>query len=214
VRSDNPLNVIERIRSTRVTGGDVERCELCASPVAVEHSHLVDLHKRRLVCCCDACVSLFDVPLTRESQEISRTRFKRVPTRWKKLGDVVMGRELAAELCLPVGLIFLMCASPSGKAIALFPGPIGVAEADISGDGWARVVERWSALQEMVADVEAIMLVNMHNIDEAGVYLVPIDACFNLAGRLQTSWKGLDGGIDGERALADFVREVSAKSGG
>jgi len=214
VRNENPLAVIERIRSTRVTNDGVERCELCASPVAMEHSHLVDLHKRRLVCCCEACGSLFEVPLDGgKSQELALARFKRVSTRWKKLGDVVMGRELAAELCLPVGLVFLMCSSPSGKAVGLFPGPLGIAEAEISDDGWAGVLERWSALQEMAADVEAIMLVNMRNVDEAGVYLVPIDACFSLAGRLQGSSKGLDGGAEAGKVVADFVRELTAKSG-
>jgi len=37
-----------------------ERCELCGTPLAPAHRHLLDLQSRQLLCACRACSTLFD----------------------------------------------------------------------------------------------------------------------------------------------------------
>jgi hypothetical protein len=42
--------------------------------------------------------------------------------------------------------------------------------------------------------------------------LVPVDACYELVGRLRKVWRGFDGGRDAREAMADFFADVTAKS--
>src|SRR4051812_20228203 len=50
-----------------------ERCELCSAALRHEHTHLIELSARRLLCACDACALLFDGRANR--------KYKRVPRR-------------------------------------------------------------------------------------------------------------------------------------
>ncbi|MDQ6838407.1 MAG: DUF5947 family protein, partial [Actinomycetota bacterium] len=43
-------------------------------------------------------------------------------------------------------------------------------------------------------------------------YLVPIDACYDLVGRLRRLWRGFDGGSEARAALDKFFEEVAAKA--
>ncbi len=43
-------------------------------------------------------------------------------------------------------------------------------------------------------------------------FLVPIDACYELAGRLRQVWRGFDGGQDARAEIAGFFARVSARS--
>ncbi|MDQ2727977.1 MAG: DUF5947 family protein [Actinomycetota bacterium] len=43
-------------------------------------------------------------------------------------------------------------------------------------------------------------------------YLVPIDACYDLVGRLRKLWRGFDGGSEARAALDEFFKEVAAKA--
>ena len=56
-----------------------ERCELCDAALAAEHTHLVELANRRLVCACDACAILFS------GQDAGK--YRRVPRRVQFLPD-------------------------------------------------------------------------------------------------------------------------------
>jgi len=47
-------------RSAGEREATLERCELCAAPIAPEHRHLLDLDSRELLCACRACTVLFD----------------------------------------------------------------------------------------------------------------------------------------------------------
>jgi hypothetical protein len=41
---------------------------------------------------------------------------------------------------------------------------------------------------------------------------VPIDACYELVGRLRQLWRGFDGGQDAHAAMDQFFERVSARS--
>jgi hypothetical protein len=41
---------------------------------------------------------------------------------------------------------------------------------------------------------------------------VPIDACYELVGRLRTLWRGFDGGREARDAMAEFFTRVHARS--
>jgi hypothetical protein len=60
------------------------------------------------------------------------------------------------------------------------------------------------------ADVEAVFV---HRAGaELVTYLVPIDACFALAGAIRSRWQGQDGGAAVRSAIADFVKDLRARS--
>jgi hypothetical protein len=62
-------------------------------------------------------------------------------------------------------------------------------------------------------DVEAV-LVSRGPLDQDGVdtFLVPIDACYELAGRMRLLWRGFDGGAEARQSVAEFLDRVRARS--
>jgi len=63
------------------------------------------------------------------------------------------------------------------------------------------------------ADVEALLL-RAPERGRAGFTcnLVPIDACYELVGRLRQLWRGFDGGGDAHAAMDQFFETVTARS--
>ena len=49
---------------------------------------------------------------------------------------------------------------------------------------------------------------------DAGVeyFLVPIDACYELAGRMRLYWRGFDGGTQAREAIAGFLAQVRSRA--
>jgi hypothetical protein len=79
---------------------------------------------------------------------------------------------------------------------------------------WTEVLEANPELDALSDDVEALLVRSAdHDHDhEAQCFLVPIDACYELAGRLRTVWRGFDGGQDARTVIGDFFASVAARS--
>jgi hypothetical protein len=69
-------------------------------------------------------------------------------------------------------------------------------------------------------DVEAILIYrrdagenSLVSRGEAGVdcFLVPIDACYELAGRMRLHWRGFDGGSEARASIAEFADGVRSR---
>ena len=43
-------------------------------------------------------------------------------------------------------------------------------------------------------------------------FLVPIDACYELAGRMRLHWRGFDGGTEARHAIAEFLDGVRSRA--
>jgi hypothetical protein len=43
-------------------------------------------------------------------------------------------------------------------------------------------------------------------------FVVPIDACYELAGRMRLYWHGFDGGTEARRSIADFLDLVRSRA--
>jgi len=48
--------------------------------------------------------------------------------------------------------------------------------------------------------------------DGFSCHLVPIDACYELVGRMRRLWRGFDGGSEARAAMADFFSTVQERS--
>jgi hypothetical protein len=181
-----------------------ESCEFCAAQVAVEHGHVADLEASTLMCACRACYLLFT------HGQAARGRYRSVPDRY--LRDP--GRPLSpAEwdaLEIPVGLAFFLRSSDDDTVTAFYPSPAGATECRLDLEAWGRIAAARPLLGAAAPDVEAILI--SRGSDGVEYFVVPIDACYELAGRMRLHWRGFDGGAEARQSIAEFLDSVRARS--
>jgi hypothetical protein len=65
----------------------------------------------------------------------------------------------------------------------------------------------------MRPDVEALLVRTPgKGSGEVTCHLVPIDACYELVGRLRSIWRGFDGGQEARAMIEAFFAKVAARS--
>lgn len=178
-----------------------ERCELCATPVAAVHPHLVEPAERRLLCACTACGVLFSEP---------GLRYRRVPDRYLYDTGFVLSDTQWDELQVPVGMAFFLVNSIRRAVVACYPSPAGATESELSLAAWADGVGTSALAGMMEPDVEAL-LVRRGDAGRGGqaeALLVPVDACYRLVGLVRLHWKGFDGGAEAWAAIDAFFAEL------
>jgi len=187
-----------------------EVCELCATPVPPQHPHLVQVAERRMLCACGPCGFLFDNP------GAGGGGYRRVPDRYLSDPDFRLTDAQWDELQIPVAMAFFLHNSAQGKVIACYPSPAGATESELGLEAWAAGLGAGRLAAELEPDVEALLV----RRDKAGSgaagsaegLLVPIDACYELVGRLRTLWKGFDGGSEAHAAIDAFYEEVRRRA--
>jgi uncharacterized protein DUF5947 len=206
----NPLGALRRITSTRPVRAADERCEMCAEPITEEHSHVVNLDSRVLMCTCRGCYLLFAV-------EGAEQRYRAVPERYLSFPDFALSPGQWDELEIPVSLAFLFRNSLQRRTIAFYPGPAGATESELSLAAWDSVVAANPQLSVLEPDVEALLVRapdRGRGTDEQNFtcHVVPIDACYELVGQLRQLWRGFDGGDEARSAMDAFFAKVSERS--
>lgn len=181
-----------------------ERCQMCAIEVDDAHRHVVDLDSRRLMCVCRPCYLLF-------TGQGAGLRFRAVPDRYLSFPGFTLAPGRWADLEIPVGLAFFFRNSALGRTVAFYPGPAGAAESDLPLGTWDTVLADNPALTEPTPDVEAL-LVRVPDRGDPTCHLVPIDACYELVGRLRRVWRGFDGGHDARAELDGFFDTLTRRS--
>ena len=116
------------------------------------------------------------------------------------------------SLEIPVGLAFFFRNSLLDKYIVFYPGPAGATESELPIDSFETVLAENPGLSQMRADVEALIVSVPTSGQSPRCFVVPIDACYELVGRLRTVWRGFDGGQDAARAVDEFFGRVEARS--
>jgi len=203
-RGPGALDVLRRFATAPapVAAAD-ERCEMCGEPVPAAHPHVVDLENRRLLCTCRPCWLLFP--------EGARQRYRAVPERHLAFRDFALGLPQWEALEIPVGLAFFLRSSAAGRLVALYPGPAGATESELPLGAWDDVEAANPELAELRDDVEALF-VRTDRPGAAACWLVPVDRCYELVGRLRRVWRGFDGGSDARAELEAFTADVEARS--
>ncbi len=123
-------DVLARIRAARDSPQpEGERCEMCSEQIFDEHSHVVNIEGRQLMCVCRGCYLLFTdtnasaafpggagpVPV------LPGVRAR--PPRWQLLQ-------------IPVGLAFFFRNSSLDRTVAFYPGPAGATESELDLAAW------------------------------------------------------------------------------
>jgi len=209
-----PLSSLRRITTTRPAAAPGERCDMCAEPITDEHTHVVNLESRALMCACRACYLLF-------TDQHAELRYRAVPDRYLSFPGFTIDARRWDELQIPVGLAFLFRNSVQARTIAFYPSPAGATESELPLETWGRIVEANPELRLLLPDVEALLVRQVDRRvggDTGGgaggavCNLVPIDACYELVGRLRLLWRGFDGGREVHDAMAEFFAKVDARS--
>ncbi|MDQ1741194.1 MAG: hypothetical protein QOE53_2846 [Pseudonocardiales bacterium] len=203
-RTGPPLAALRRVTRSRPQQAPGERCEMCATPITDEHSHVVNLDSRGLLCTCRACYLLF-------TDEVANLRYRAVPERYLSFDEFTLDARAWDELQIPVGLAFLFRNSVQERTIAFYPGPAGATESELPLEAWQRIVEANPELSVLRPDVEAL-LVRRTEGSGASCHLVPIDACYELVGTLRMLWRGFDGGQQAHQAMDEFFATVRRRS--
>jgi hypothetical protein len=197
-----------------------ERCEMCGERVPERHGHLVDTEQRSIGCACTACALLFTRP---------GGRYRTVPDRVRHDPDAPLTDAEWAELGIPVGIAFFFVNSTVGHVVASYPSPAGVTECELDLAGWDRLAAAHPLLREPAPDVEAILIVagsprlaggpapapvgaDAGDGGSVEAFLIPIDACYSLAGGLRLNWRGFDGGAEAQRLLTDFLADIRERA--
>lgn len=197
------LGILKRFLQPKPKARAGEQCEFCNENLPDEHRHVVNVETRGMMCACRACGLLFT------NEGAARGKYRSVPTRYVSLGDSVLSEGQWDELQVPVSMAFFFFNSQAGRTVAFYPGPAGATESLLSLDVWSEVLKAQPALATLVPDVEAL-LVSRGRTGEA-CYIVPIDACYELVGRIKLCWKGFDGGEEAHREIDAFFASVRAR---
>jgi hypothetical protein len=148
-----------------------------------------------------------------QERRIGRARYRSIPDRYRSdPGHPLTVAEWNA-LEIPVGLAFFLRSSASGETTAFYPSPAGATECRLDLEAWGRIAADHPLVAAATPDVEAI-LISRGPLDQDGVdtFLVPIDACYELAGRMRLLWRGFDGGAEARQSVAEFLDRVRARS--
>jgi hypothetical protein len=180
-----------------------ELCDFCRTGLPTEHTHLLDVQERRILCVCQTCT-------VRRSGE---ARYVPVGRRLWRLDGFKLPEEIWARFQIPVGLAFFFLSSAANQVIALYPSPLGATESQLDLEAWEDLRRENMVLGSLEADAEALLV---RRGDRGGsgyeVYLAPIDECYRLVGLLKTTWQGIGGGALAEAAIEAYFAELRSRA--
>ncbi len=182
----------------------VERCELCTQTVPGEHRHLLDLSKRKLVCACRACSTLF------ADGSIGGRNYQLIPDDVIALREFKLDNVFWSALAVPVDLAFFFTDTAASRTVVLYPGPMGAAESQLEPSAWEDLLGVNPALCELKPDVQALLVNRTRGAREQ--WLVPIDTCYSLVGLIRLRWKGLGGGEEVWVELDRFFENLRSRA--
>jgi hypothetical protein len=203
---DDKSNValLQRMLQKRPPEG--ERCDFCATPLTPEHSHVIELAARRILCSCRPCAIVF------EPAGAAQGKYRSIPTRVREISAFAIDDAQWDALQVPIGLAFFFYNSLEKKMVAFYPSPAGATESLLPLDTWDRIVAEYPALASIAPDVEAILV--RRDRESSHCFIVPIDSAYELVGLIRTSWKGFDGGEEAHRKIVAYFEKISERSRG
>jgi len=181
-----------------------ERCELCHEAIPEEHPHVVNLESRALMCACRPCYLLFT------ASGAGSGRFASVPDRYLYDPSFALTDAQWDELQIPVKMAFFFHNSVMGQTVVFYPSPAGATESLLPNETWDAVMAANPLFSSLAPDVEALLVYRREKNNDG--YLAPIDACYELVGRVRLHWRGFDGGQEAWEAIDGFFERLRERS--
>jgi Family of unknown function (DUF5947) len=181
-----------------------EECDLCGAQIAHEHSHVVNLEGRNLLCTCRACYLLFT------HDGAAGGKYRAVPDRYLFDADFRLTPAQWDTIQIPVGMAFIFFNSALDRYAAFYPSPAGATESLLDLAAWDKILEANPHLAGVAPDVEALLIRRLN--DRFECFLAPIDACYELVGIVRLNWKGFDGGEEVWREIDGFFARLRDRS--
>lgn len=181
-----------------------ERCDMCGASIDDEHGHIVGLQSRSLMCVCRACHLLFT------QDGAGGGRFCAVPDRYVRLMSLETDADRWELFQIPVGLMFFFRNSATGKVTGFYPSPAGATESELPLDAWDALTAAAPDLLSLRPDVEALLIRRDRTRTDA--LIVPIDACYELVGRIRRAWRGFQGGDEVQKEITDLFDRFSRRA--
>ncbi len=183
--------------------GGAEGAGGAGGATGAEHQHVVDVQARQLMCVCRGCYLLF-------TDDSATLRYRAVPDRYLQFPGFALAPGLWDRLEIPVGVAFFFRNSAAHRTTAFYPGPAGATESELPLDAWSEVIAANPGLEVLRDDVEALLI--RVSATGASCHLVPVDACYELVGRIRMVWRGFDGGQDAHRRMDEFFTALERRS--
>jgi hypothetical protein len=140
----------------------------------------------------------------------ARDSHRAVPHRYLRLlGSVVTDEDWDA-FEIPVGIAFFFHNSALGRSVAAYPSPAGAIESLLSPETWDRVLRANPWMRTLAPDVEAVLVRRTHEVRDC--FVVPIDACYELTGRIRQRWNGFAGGPAVREEIDSFFAMLRERS--
>jgi hypothetical protein len=172
-----------------------EVCEFCGVALQARHSHVVERENRRLICACRPCYLLFTNPAA------AGGKYRVVGNRHERVAESELDWD---TLETPVGMAFFIRNSNTGVVTAFYPSPAGATESALP------VGADMQALQRLEPDTEALLVYRRGA--ESQCWIVPVDACYELVGRIRRRWRGFDGGSETHTEIESFFATLQAEA--
>jgi uncharacterized protein DUF5947 len=204
-RRGEPLEALRRLMNREPARRGEEVCEMCARPIPPAHAHVVNTETRSLLCACRYCYLLF----TREGA--GNGKYRAVPERYRYDPGFALSESQWESLQMPVRIAFFFHNSSLRKVVAFYPSPAGATESLLDLGAWRSLVEENRILEGLEPDVEALLVYGRRD-GAFQCFVVPIDACYELTGRVKRSWRGFDGGEEVWKEIEDYFTALRARS--
>ena len=198
------INQLRVLRGSRPQPAPEERCDLCGQPIPEQHSHVVHVERRNLLCACRPCYLLFT------AQGAAGGKYRAVPERYLDLGERVLDPAQWDRLQVPVDLAFFFFNSSLGRTVAFYPSPAGATESLLPLATWEEIVRRNPRVAGLLPDVEALLV--WKRPAGCASWVVPIDACYELVGIVRRHWRGFHGGEEAWTAIEAFFATLTLRS--
>ena len=182
----------DAVQGSDPSRGSTEACDVCGTPIAHDHRHLLQLSERRILCACEVCLA----------EKSAEAEYRPVGHKITWLDDLEMADEMWARLGIPIALAFFTQNGDTGETVAFYPSPAGSTECELDLDAWADLVAANPKLSELEPDAEAFIVNRMS--DPPQYVIVPIDRCYEMVGAVKMAWEGISGGDEVDTAIANF----------
>jgi hypothetical protein len=178
---------------------------MCAQPLASEHSHVVNLESRSLLCTCRSCTLLFT------HQGAAQGKYRAVPDRYLHTPSYALSEAQWEQLQIPVKMAFFFYNSSLRRHVAFYPSPAGSTESLLGLEAWQELAGSHPLIRILEPDVEALLVYGRPS-GAFDSFLVPIHECYRLVGEVKLHWKGFHGGERAWSEIEAFFASLREKS--